>query len=130
RREAGTPGLQASHAMGEYRTFPISTGRGKRGGSWRRASDAAAAEIVAFHNARAARYQFSPVLTEGFVRALTPALSRNAGEGGRRPGEGFFVYQSGGALHGVAALWDPRAFKQVVARRCRPPKLVVLYTAC
>jgi hypothetical protein len=103
--EAGVAGLPAYHAMGEYRTFAISTSRGRRRGSWRRATDADAAEIVALYNARAAQYQFSPVLDEEIVRRLP-----------------FFVCPGG-----VAALWDQRAFKQIVARRYRTPKLIAAY---
>ena len=58
---------------------------------------------MAFYNDHAARFQCSPVLTEDVVRRIGV--------------EQFFLYED----RGVAALWDQRAFKQIVARRYRAP---------
>jgi len=100
--EAGVKGLPEYRLQGEYLTFAIPTSRGRRHGLWRRATDDDVPRIVAFHNAQAARFQCSPVLDEELVRAIGV--------------ERFFLH-----AHGVAALWDQRAFKQVVARRYRAP---------
>lgn len=115
--EAGVKGLPEYRLQGEYLTFAIPTSRGRRHGLWRRAEDADVPRIVEFHNAQAARFQCSPVLDEELVRGIGM--------------ERFYIHhvragcpaEAGGtpAFRGVAALWDQRAFKQVVARRYRAP---------
>lgn len=100
--EAGVRGLPAYHFRGEYETFALPTARGRRRGIWRRGTD------VALHNEIASRFQCSPVLDDEMVgRAGT-----------------FFVCDGG-----VAALWDQRAFKQIVARRYRYRALIPAYNA-
>jgi len=105
--ESGVPGLPAYYLEGEYVTFGLPTARGKAIGLWRRARENDLHRILEFHNAQAARLQFSPVLRESVVRRI--GLDR------------FFVHDSARTLRGVAALWDQRAFKQIVARRYRRP---------
>jgi hypothetical protein len=100
--EAGVRGLPVYHPRGDYLTFAIPAARGRRHGLWRRASGDDVARIVRTHNEHAARFQCAPVLDENFVRRLGV--------------ERFFLHE-----RGVAALWDQRAFKQVVARRYRAP---------
>ena len=58
---------------------------------------------MTLYNAQSLHLQFAPVLTEDVVRRIGV---RN-----------FFLYKD----RGVAALWDQRAFKQIVARRYRRP---------
>jgi hypothetical protein len=100
--EAGVRGLPEYHFRGEYETFALPTSRGRRRGIWRRGVD------VALHNALASRFQCSPVLTDDVVE---------------RAGN-FFVCDGG-----VAALWDQRTFKRIVARRYRHPALIPAYNA-
>lgn len=100
--EAGIRGLPEYHFRGEYETFALPAARGRRRGIWRRGSD------VALHNALASRFQCSPVLSDDVVE---------------RAGN-FFVCDGG-----VAALWDQRAFKRIVARRYRHPALIPFYNA-
>lgn len=100
--EAGVPGLPRYHFRGDYVTYAIPASRAKRRGIWRRGAD------VALHNRLAARFQCSPVLDDDVVE--------NAGD--------FFVCDGG-----VAALWDQRAFKRVVAKRYRTPSLIPIYNA-
>ena len=99
--ESGVPGLPAYHLQGDYVTFAVATARGRRRNLWRRATADDVAHIVAFYNAQAARFQCSPVLDDDLVRRIGV--------------EHFFLYED----RGVAALWDQRAFKQIVARRYR-----------
>lgn len=101
--ESGVPGLPAYYFQGDYVTFAVATARGRRRNLWRRAAHADIPHIVAFYNAKAAQFQCSPVLTEHLVRRIGI--------------EHFFIYDE----RGVAALWDQRAFKQIVARRYRTP---------
>ena len=105
--EAGVPGLPAYHSCGEYETFALPASRGRRRGIWRQCGDKLQ-PVLALHNALAARFQCSPVLDEEMVRS--------AGN--------FFVCDGG-----VAALWDQRLFKRVVARRYRYPSLIAPYNA-
>ena len=102
--ERGVPGLPPYHPRGDYVTFALPVSRGKRRGLWRRAT---AEEIVPIYNQAAANFQFSPVLDESIARRLD-------------------WFRAGDA---VAALWDQRAFKQIVARRYRRPALVPFYNA-
>ncbi len=100
--ESGLLGLPTYHLQGEFVTFAVATARGRRRNLWRRAVSDDVAHIVAFHNELASRFQCSPVLSEGLVRRI---------------GVDQFLLCEGG----VAALWDQRAFKQIVARRYRQP---------
>ena len=105
--ESGLRGLPAYHLQGEYATFGLPAARGRRRGLWRRAREDDLERLLEFHHACAARFQFSPVLSEAGVRSI--GIER------------FFVHQQADRLMGVAALWDQRAFKQIVARRYRRP---------
>jgi hypothetical protein len=100
--ESGLPGFPTYDLQGEYVTFAVATARGKRRNLWRRAVADDVAHIMAFHNEHAARLQCSPVLSEEHVRRI--GVDR------------FFVCDGG-----VAALWDQRTFKQIVARGYRRP---------
>jgi hypothetical protein len=115
--ESGVPGLPAYYLQGEYATFGLPTARGKDIGLWRRAREDDLHRILEFHNAQAARFQFSPVLCEAVVRGI--GVDR------------FFVHEPAKTLLGLAALWDQRAFKQIVARRYRRPigTLIPAYNA-
>jgi hypothetical protein len=105
--EAGVKGLPAYRLQGEYVTYALPTARGKRLGLWRGAQDAELDRLIDFHNAQAAAFQYTPVLDRKLVERI-----------GR---ERFFVHEQDGALLAVAALWDQRTFKQIVARRYRAP---------
>lgn len=113
--EAGLDGLPAYHQLGDYSTFALPTARGGRRGWWRRAGAADLEVVVNFHNARASSCDFAPV--------LDAALATQIGIGN------FFLLERAGQLQGVAALWDQRSFKQIVAARYRRPiaGLVPLY---
>jgi len=110
--EAGIPGLPGYHALGEYVTFGIATARGRNHGLWRRCGDADATHVIAFHNRHAAAYDLAPVLDEHGLAAVGLA--------------NFRVYEDHGEIGGVAALWDQRDFKQIVANRYRRPIAALL----
>ncbi len=107
--ESGIAGIPPYHFQGEYRTLALAVARGKHRGLWRRAEEGDADEIVAFHNRQAARFQYAPVLDAALARRLD-----------------FYVAEREGELRAVAALWDQRAFKQIVARRYRRPLGTIL----
>lgn len=105
--EAGIDGLPVYRPLGEYVTYAMPTSRAVRRGLWRQARDGDEQAMMALHRAQSSRLNLSPVLDA----ALIARVGRDR----------FFVMERGGALHGVAALWDQRAFKQIVAARYRPP---------
>jgi len=125
--EAGVRGLPRYHFRGEYVTFALPTSRGRRHGIWQRlggrtpcapTGDVAApigrgarrapSDVIALHNDLAAQFQCSPVLDDEIVNRVG----------------NFFVCDGG-----VAALWDQRAFKRIVAARYRTPSLIPMYNA-
>jgi hypothetical protein len=113
--EAGVPGLPTYHPLGDYVTYALPTSRGERKEIWRRAEDGEVDTLVAFYNAQASRLNFTPVLDGALVRRVGV--------------KHFYVFERGGVLQGVAALWDQRSFKQIVATRYRRPigSLLPLY---
>jgi hypothetical protein len=105
--EAGVAGLPAYQPLGEYVTFGLATARGRRRDLWRTCSATDVPQIIAFHRAHASRFDLTPVLDETVVLGI-----------GR---DRFFIHEHDGEIRGLAALWDQRAFKQIVARRYRRP---------
>ncbi|MEA2164430.1 MAG: hypothetical protein QOK37_2557 [Thermoanaerobaculia bacterium] len=101
--ESGVGGLPSYKYQGDYVTFAVATAHGKRRNLWRAATVTDIPHIVNFYNEQARRFQCSPVLSA----ALIGQIGIHA----------FFIYEHSG----VAALWDQRAFKQVVARHYRRP---------
>ena len=105
--ESGIAGLPTYRAIGQMSGFAVETARGRHRGLWRRVDEHDVDSLVAFHNTRASAFQCSPELNDERVRRIGL--------------DAFVVYERGGAVHGVAALWDQRAYKQLVARRYRRP---------
>jgi hypothetical protein len=105
--ESGVPGLPTYHALGDYVTLALPASRGSREGLWRRADASRVEDLVAFHNAQASGFELAP--------ALDGALARRIGL------DRFYLVERDGVVQGVAALWDQRSFKQIVAIRYRRP---------
>jgi hypothetical protein len=105
--EAGVPGLPTYHFLGDYVTLALPTARSRRCALWRAASETDLDELMAFYNAEAPRFALTPVLDGVLVRAV--GLER------------FYVIELAGRVRGVAALWDQRSFKQIVAAGYREP---------
>lgn len=105
--ESGVAGLPSYVPLGDYVAVGLPKSRSKRRGLWRKARETDIPGLLRFHNALAAQYQLSPVIDEAAVRRIGV--------------DHFFVHERAGALAGVAALWDQRAFKQIVARSYRRP---------
>lgn len=105
--EAGIPGLPAYQPLGDYVTYALPTSRGEHKQIWRRAKETEVDALAAFYNAEASRLNFTPVLDRALVRRVGI--------------EYFHVFERDGVLQGVAALWDQRSFKQIVAARYRRP---------
>ena len=115
--EAGLPGLPEYRLLGEYVTLAVATSRGRARSLWRRCEQADVGRLVAFHNEQARGFELAPVLDEPTVRRVGL--------------EHFLVYAPDGEISAAAALWDQRAFKQVIANRYRRPigSLVPAYNA-
>jgi hypothetical protein len=113
--EAGVPGLPTYHPLGDYVTYALPASRGRRREIWRRAGEDEVDVLVAFYNAQACRFNFTPVLDGTLVRRVGI--------------DHFYLYERRGVLQGIAAMWDQRSFKQIVATRYRRPigNLLPLY---
>jgi hypothetical protein len=105
--ESGVRGLPTYCALGDYVTLALPVSRGARQGLWRRADQSRVDDVVAFHNAHASGFELAPALDRALVGRI--GLDR------------FYVLERDGRLQGVAALWDQRSFKQIVALRYRRP---------
>lgn len=105
--EAGVRGLPAYHALGEYLTLALPTARARRRGAWTTLHADELPAALAFHNAQAARHQCAPVLDAALIARIGLAHCR--------------VLRQGARMVGFVVLWDQRGFKQIVARRYRPP---------
>ena len=93
---------------GRLRHVRLPTARGKRRGLWRRAGEAELAAHARVPQCAGARgFSSRRCCDEAIVQRI--GLDR------------FFVHEQDSALRGIAALWDQRAFKQIVARRYRAP---------
>jgi hypothetical protein len=115
--ESRLDGLPGYFPLGDYVTLGLSSVRQRSRGLWRPACEADIARLLQLHGARASRFQLSPVLDEATLRRVGL--------------DSFLVHERGRDLAGVAALWDQRAFKQIVARSYRAPLglLLPLYNA-
>jgi hypothetical protein len=104
--EAGVNGLPRYKRLGSMCTYALARARGRRGTSWRQASEADAAALVDFHARQAAAFQLAPVLSHELV--LHVGITR------------FWIHERAGGFAAMAALWDQSATKQVVARGYHP----------
>jgi len=113
--EAGVRGLPTYHSLGDFVTFALPTSRSQRRGLWRPANATDIDTLVQFHNAHASRFNLAPSLDRTLVTRIGIDL--------------FYVLERDRVLQGVAALWDQRTFKQIVATRYRRPvgSLVPIY---
>jgi hypothetical protein len=111
--EAGLPGMPAYRRAGAIETLTVAASRGKLSGVLRRARREDAPALAAFHNARASRRQFAPVLDEKWLAALDGSKGLSLSD--------FWLAEDRSGLRGCLAVWDQRAFKQTVAAAYRFP---------
>lgn len=105
--EAGVTGLPRYQFLGDYVTLALPTARSHARALWRMARETDLDELVAFYNAQARRFALAPMLDQRIVRRV--GIER------------FFVIEQAGRVLAVAALWDQRSFKQIVAAKYREP---------
>jgi hypothetical protein len=106
-------GMPTYRLEGDLETLAISVRHGRSSGILQQAVPADIPALVDFSNRQFAAYQFSPVLTESWLRGLT-------GDNGLRLSD-FWLFKNGPEVCGCLAVWDQRAFKQTVARGYRFP---------
>lgn len=104
--EAGLGGLPRYEPVGELVTLALPRSRGRRFGLWQRVRRDELGAVCETHNRAAAHFQLSP--------ALTPDLAISSGAD-------FYIHRTHGLMTGSMALWDQRAYKQIVARAYREP---------
>jgi len=103
--EAGLPGLPRYRPIGAYATYALPAARGQPGGLWRPIQPQEIAALLAWRSRLAARCHLAAELDE--------ALLHRIGIGA------WWLHEGPGGPLAMAALWDQRAHKQVVARRYR-----------
>jgi hypothetical protein len=116
--EANLRGMPCYTPVGDVESMGFSTRQGKSGGLLQCATPADIPALVEFFNAAAASYQFAPVLSRQWLTNLP-------GSGGLRLSD-FWLLKDGARLRGCVAIWDQRAFKQIVARGYRLPLNLLL----
>ena len=112
--ERGLPGLPVYRPLAEAETLIVPTAdpvwRRARTLAARRAEAADLRRIVAFLQDQLRRYALAPRWTEAHLRERCRDLA----------GEHFMLLEERGELRGVGAVWDQRAFKQVVVTGYQP----------
>jgi hypothetical protein len=111
--EAGLKGMPVYRPLGVMETLAFNTRQGKLHGLLQQAVPGDIPAMVDFFNRQAARYQFSPVLTQEWLMALS-------GDKGLTLGD-FWLAKDGADIRACLAIWDQRAFKQTVSRGYRFP---------
>ena len=106
--ERGLPGMPAYTPVESFETLLMPVARRHTS----RLAPCAVADIAACLNRNGARYQFSPAWTERDL--ASPERCRGLG----RPD--FHCVTSSSEVRGCLAVWDQRAFKQVVVRGYSP----------
>ena len=111
--EANLRGMPCYTPVGELDSMGFATRQGRARGLLQPAETADIPALVDFFNAAAAAYQFSPVLSRQWLAGL-------AGKTGLVLDD-FRLLKDGRTLRGCVAVWDQRAFKQIVSRGYRFP---------
>lgn len=111
--EGRLKGMPVYRPEGDMETLAISVRHGRSSGALRRAVPADIPALVDFSNRRFAAYQFSPVLTESWLRGLSGDKGLGLSD--------FWLLKNGPEVCGCLTVWDQRAFKQTVARGYRFP---------
>ena len=115
--EANLRGMPQYRPVNELVTLAFSATRARSHGLWRAARADEVRALCELHNNCAARFQFAPVLSPEVAQAC---------------GAAFHLVEQQGSLVACMALWDQRAYKQLVAKAYRAPlaQLLPVYNAC
>lgn len=101
--EAGVPGLPRYRALGDYVTYALPRSRAQASGQWRRVRPDEWAAVLDWRARVATGFHLAPLIDANIVAQVGA--------------QSFYVATAGDAYVAMAALWDQRSFKQVVARR-------------
>ena len=111
--EANLRGMPCYTPVGELDSMGFATRQGRARGLLQPAGPADIPALVEFFNAAAADYQFSPALSRQWLAGLPGRTGLELGD--------FWLLKDGSLLRGSVAVWDQRAFKQIVSRGYRFP---------
>lgn len=111
--EAGARGMPRYTLLGEMATCALGVGCARGYGLLERAKPSDAAELAAFHNEACSGVQLSPVLSEDWLS--------NSCASGRPMIEHFLIHRREGRIAACIAVWDQRAYRQIVVRGYRQP---------
>jgi hypothetical protein len=106
-------GMPIYRQTGEMETLAIAVQQARSSRLLQQATLADIPALVEFSNRQASGFQFSPVLSESWLRGLS------GGKGLRL--SDFWLLKDGTDVHGCLAVWDQRVYKQTVARGYRFP---------
>ena len=116
--EANLRGMPCYTPVGELDSMGFATCQGQSRGLLQPAGPADIPALVEFFNATAAAYQFSPVFSRQWLAGLPGKTGLQLGD--------FWLLKDGITLRGCVAVWDQRAFKQIVSRGYRFPLNLIL----
>ena len=111
--EANIKGMPKYHPQGEMLTFALPVKSGRIAANIQPAQLSDIPELVKFYNNQAKQYQYSPVLTEDWLKNVD-------GRYGLRLKD-FYILKEGESIRACFALWDQRNIKQTVVRGYRFP---------
>jgi len=108
--EAGLKGMPRYHFLGDMETLVVNVRRGRKLGLLKRAYPSDALEITAFYNSVTAFASLSPVLETEWLETMLQGSFMD-----------FFIHRVGGRIKACIAVWDQRAYKQIVVQSYRWP---------
>lgn len=111
--EANLKGMPVYRPQGELVTMALSARAGRYLNTMQRAQSVDIPALAEFYNRQARRFQYSPVLSEQWLRNL------DGGSGLRL--QDFWLLKDGESIRACFAIWDQRKFKQTVVRGYRFP---------
>ena len=111
--EANLRGMPKYKPQGELLTLALSTRLGKISPLLERACDDDISALAQFYNKQVSHYQYSPVMTEQWLKGLNGINGLCLND--------FWLLKRDGVIQACFALWDQRKLKQTVVRGYRFP---------
>ena len=108
--EAGLDGMPRYRFLGDMETFVVNVRRGRKTGLLEPACLADVSELAVFFNVVKAFTPLSPVLEAEWLESMIRGSNIN-----------FFIHRAEGRVKACIAVWDQRAYKQIVVRGYRRP---------
>jgi hypothetical protein len=111
--EANLKGMPEYKYQGELVSYALPSDCGKQNTLLQPARVEDIPALVDFYNRQASAYQYSPVLTESWLRSLNGSNGLSLGD--------FLLLKQADQIHASVALWDQRNIKQTIVRAYRFP---------